>query len=524
MATVLMESTNSINLSNLVPLIGEKYDRKLKQLIQDLLAQFRKESPDFSVYVDAFYELLQAKVDPPFEVIWVYAALNFRSRNFAEGDALDRISVAKDLFQLVSACSASCNASKSIALLVPVVFEVYKVLLELFGKELNLKREKKAMRELKSLLDVIVGYISVCCSKSSDEEIDSISQTSPLPLKDLVCVWINTNEGFEPLLPLLSREVCCWLCGRESNVDYLAGAVITEAFFLKLCLCFNQAKPSEELEKNLKSWAVSSISSLQNSHFFEILERTMLGTALPLSSILKPEDQILLRKALFDAVLLVEYPFIYLNANLMKSLTLTRLILIHEAVENFSCGDQNRAISYLKAFSASRLPSQIIKWVTRQNNLEEKANATNGSSPRALMKWLLSLEGLGIGIFGDDILKLHAKLGLDISQADQAAANSESKIADDDLFYVDNMGEEGNAHEQEGKPNELASAAFVAAAQSMKVTDNGSRKRKGTAAGKKVKFVKYDLHQSSVTTGTSVVTDSSSGESEVEDPVSDAEE
>jgi hypothetical protein len=49
----------------------------------------------------------------------------------------------------------------------------------------------------------------------------------------------------------------------------------------------------------------------------------------------KPEDEILLRKVLFDDVLLVDYPFLYQNANYIKSLALTRLIITHDAVEYF---------------------------------------------------------------------------------------------------------------------------------------------------------------------------------------------
>ena len=49
----------------------------------------------------------------------------------------------------------------------------------------------------------------------------------------------------------------------------------------------------------------------------------------------KPEDEILSRKVLFDAVLLVDYPFFYLNVKYIKNLTLTRLIVTHKAVEYF---------------------------------------------------------------------------------------------------------------------------------------------------------------------------------------------
>jgi len=98
------------------------------------------------------------------------------------------------------------------------------------------------------------------------------------------------------------------------------------------------------------------------------------------------------------------------------------------------------------------------------------------------------------------------------------------KIADDDLFYVDNAGEEGNTGEDD-KQNKLISDAFVAAAQTMKLPKNKARKRKGKHSEKKIKFVKYDLHQNSkpVKARTSTADDSSSGESEVEDPISDTD-
>jgi len=141
-----------------------------------------------------------------------------------------------------------------------------------------------------------------------------------------------------------------------------------------------------------------------------------------------------------------------------------------------------------------------------------------------LLDWLLSLENRGIRVFEDDILKKHATKGLDISKPDHPASNLESKIADDDLFYVDNAGEEGNTSGDE-KQNKLISDAFVAAAQTMKLPHNEARKRKGKHSEKKIKFVKYDVHQNSepVTARTSTADDSSSGESEVEDPKSDSD-
>lgn len=53
------------------------------------------------------------------------------------------------------------------------------------------------------------------------------------------------------------------------------------------------------------------------------------------------EDEVLLRKVLYDAIVLVEYSFlnpekaIHISAEHMKIIALRRLILAHEAVEYF---------------------------------------------------------------------------------------------------------------------------------------------------------------------------------------------
>jgi len=253
--------------TNLVPL-GEKYTLKLKNTMQEILSEIPKESPEFSHSIDALYELMQTKVDPPFDVIWVYSAIKFGCRKALKGDTLEQISAAKSLFQLISACSASVGGSKSIALLAPVVFMIHSVVKELF----ELKIEKKAMKEVKSLVDMILGFMSICCSTISEEKDLNLV----LSLNDLACLWVDdvtdddaddANEGFETLLPLVSSDVCGWICGGKFHVGYLAGAVMMEVFLLKLCLFFDMGMEEGELEMCLKSWSVSSISSFQNVYF-----------------------------------------------------------------------------------------------------------------------------------------------------------------------------------------------------------------------------------------------------------------
>ncbi|XP_050270290.1 uncharacterized protein LOC126714263 [Quercus robur] len=533
MALALMEPTNSTAPQNFKPLVGKNYEFKLNQSIQDLLAEIHKETPNFSPFIHIFHELMQAKLDPPLESIWVYAGLTFRSRNLQKDDILDRVIVSKDLFQLVSACSGSCSSSKSIALLAPVVFEVFKVVVELLGKDLASKRERKAMREAKSLVGVILGYANVCCCKDSSEE--SIGSNLITPFVDLVRVWMDSDDGIDSFLPLVSGEIReRFSVGGCVDVVYLAGVVLAELFLLELCLKFTAGIAREELEKELKIWTVGSISGFQSFYFFETLIRMLQEEILPVTSLLRSEDEVLLRKVLYDAVILVEYSFlntervINVPTEHMKCLAMARLIITHEAVEFFrEGGNQMRAISYNNAFSSSRLPSQIIKWVTSQIGLEEKANRSYGSSPKALIKWLLNLENQGIKVFDDSISRRRTKIVLDISKADfeQPASKLEDIRVDDDiLFCIDNKGEDKDTDEE--KMITSMSSTFVSAAHTMKSTENEGRKRKEglSAEKKKIKFVKYDLGQNSDSTRTrsAVVSDDGvSSESEVDNPISD---
>lgn len=252
-------------------LFSENYNLTLTQSMQSLVAEIQKENPNFTHFVDIFYELMQAKIDPPLETIWVYAALSFRRLNFTYEDPLNQLSVVKDLFQLISACSGSCGSSKSIALLAPVAFEVYKVSVELKGRDLCSKRDKKVIRELKSLTDAILGFVSVCCCKNLNGQSDVISDNDLkliAPVKDLFSLWMDKNGNLESFLPLVNADVFREIFERGCDVNHLAGVVIVEVFLLKFCLNFMVGVAGKELKKELTSWVVTSITKIQNVYFF----------------------------------------------------------------------------------------------------------------------------------------------------------------------------------------------------------------------------------------------------------------
>lgn len=536
--SLLNELTSQRNPNGL---ISENYNLTLAQSIQSVVAEIKKETPNFTHFVDIFYELMQAKIDPPLETIWVYVALSFRRLNFTDEDPLNQLSVVKDLFQLISACSGSCGSSKSIALLAPVAFQVYKVAVELKGRDLGSKRDKKVIRELKSLIDAILGFVIVCYCKNLNGQSDVISDNdlNPIvPVKYLFSLWMDKNGNLESFLPLVNADVFRGICERECDVNHLAGVVVVEVFLLKFCLNFMVGDAGKELEKELTSWVVSSMTKIQNVYFFETLLKMLLEPSFLFTSILSSNDEVLLRKVLYDAVILVEYSFLnpkraaHLPAERIKSLSLTRLIAMQEAIEfSREDGDQKRAISYASAFSSSKLPSQIIKWIASQVGMDEKASISIGSSPKALLRWLLSLENQGIRVFGDRILKSRAKLAVDNSKADYEHQSSkiEGKKANDNLlFYIDNKGEEEESEGEENKEiNESMNAAFVAAAHSMKMTEDSGRKRKERGSSgkkKKIKYHKFDLSNTSDSTKerfSSVSNKGSSSESDIAEPLSD---
>ncbi|KAG8656997.1 uncharacterized protein LOC110610931 isoform X1 [Manihot esculenta] len=267
-----------------IPFIEENYGLAFHQSMQQLVDEIHKETLNLSHFINVFYRLMQSKVDPPIETIWIYSALSFRSRKKANQDLSDHILIVKELFQLISRCSGPCSASKSIALLAPVVFQVYNLVVELLGKDLGARRVKKAAKEAKSLIGEIIGYVSVCCGKDVSKESDSNLSVSFL---DLASLWIDGNDGLKGFLPLTSDEIYKEISVGGSTVANLAGVVISEVFLLKLCLDLRIGNRGEALEKELRSWIVGSITGLQSFYFFETLVRMLLEPALPVTSLLK---------------------------------------------------------------------------------------------------------------------------------------------------------------------------------------------------------------------------------------------
>ncbi|XP_027065212.1 uncharacterized protein [Coffea arabica] len=521
-------------------LIGQNHEIALSQSIQTLLDSLHGSNFEkLSLLSADFKILLQCKTNPSLETIWVYSALAFHHLNSSKNEPLNQFAAIKDLFQLIISYSAGCSSLKSIILMSPVIYHVHKFAVDSKGYDLRSKKGKKLMKEIKGLVDSILGYINVCCEALEDDS-DGLEGLIK-PFEDLVSIWIwneNKKDRLRLFFPLLGEDFVEKSSVGGCELNELAGYVIAEVFLLKLCLAFRCGNSGKELQNELRNWVVGSITGLQNSYFFDSLLRMLLGPTLPVTFLLISEDEKSLRKLLYEPVILVEYSFLspdrlaHLPANHAKNIALGRLMVTHEAIEFFrKHGDHTKALSCTNAFSTSSLPSELTKWVRSEIDVNDNNNGPNGSSPKAFLRWILDRENQGIQIFDNDMSSYHAKLILDNSEEDfNLSVYKENKKTDADLFfYIDNKGDAENEVKKDEKMTEAVSAAFVAAAQSLQSAEHGERKRKGGNMKKnnRLKFLKYDLYEGSAPSAAkpAVVDDNglSSG-SDVENPSSDEDE
>ncbi|XP_010323564.1 uncharacterized protein [Solanum lycopersicum] len=504
-----------------IDVVGQNQEIVLKNLIQAVL-----DSPGFkklSSFRSNFEELLQRSVDPPFEAIWVHSALRYRGFSSTENDLFKRLAAVKGLFQLIVSSSVSCDFFKSIALIAPVMYNVFGLVMGLKGFQQKAKKEKKFVREVNGLVDSILGYVNVCCEGVEDR--CDVSEGFLRPVRELVTVWMwdksleNTGDKgcMRAFFPLLTDEIIERVNAEGCELSALAGCVIAEAFLLKLCLRFLEDGSRKELQDELRAWIIASITGLQNPYFFETLLMMLLEPSFPKASLLNSDDEKCLRNILYDAVVLVEYSFLnpeqmdQLSAKHVKNIIMARLLITGEAIE------------------LNSLPPQIITWIRSKIGAEDKASEPSSSSPATFLRWILNIENGGIRIFDHNISKIRAKSLLDSMTEgfeQPALKDAKKKSENDILFYIDNKGEE-DEEEGDEKMNESDSAAFVSAAHTMESAEPERRKRKGKDSEQKsrVKFLKYSLHENSGSKGKPSIADNddSSSEGEVENPLTDEE-
>ncbi|CAK9138171.1 unnamed protein product [Ilex paraguariensis] len=373
----------------------QNYEPMLKESINQFLTSYRNGMSDFSDFESISCRFFQATADPTLEIIWFYSAVvchRSKSSTLTLQEPSKKILLANDLFQFVLSCSTPCDGLKKVAVLAPVVYELHNLLCEFSKKDLCLKTG------IEGLIERIVSYISLWCGNDTKDQ-EKGSDNSMVRFQDLVRVWtvdrIGENCRFGDVLkvffPLLSDEVCNGLI-KNCKIGYLAGIVMNEVFLLSLYLKFDLGGSTEELQKDLKDWAGQTINGFQNYYFLDTLLRMQLEPSFPVTTLLSLRDAVLLRKMLFDTVILVDYAFIntgrwtQLPGNHLKDLALLWLLVVDSAIQLARVNhEQSRVISYENAFSESILPTQLIHWVTTQTCMDEKTRRPNISTPETLI-------------------------------------------------------------------------------------------------------------------------------------------
>ncbi|OWM86579.1 uncharacterized protein LOC116189631 [Punica granatum] len=483
--------------SSQAPDSSQFYLPMLRESIDRFMLEHSNGSTDFTNFTSIFSRLLQTLPDPPLETTWFYAALTYHSTRYASGDPSEQVVRVKDLFQLLISCSGSSSSVKRIAVLAPVFYEMYGLVID----------TKSLRKEVQSLLEVVISYISICCSGDIEEEGECEVLSSCF--EDLVRIWALDKltkdvRGFFPVISDGVREGIRGGCG----VGVLAGAVMCEAFLLRLCLNFDNRVLRAELERDMHDWVARTISGFRSFHFFDILLKMLLEPVLPITSLLKFEDEVLLREVLYDAVITVEYPFISPQCGRkfcgkqLKSVAVTLLLVAASAIwfmrEN---GDNSKVHTYMNALSRSCLPSLLFKWVTHQTGAREITSRPAISSPAALIKWLLIVEDLGVKVFDSNILKLHAKAVVCKSRGEHELPVFKLDTVENahDGFLLTHSGELREDHHGDLEMVDSANLSLISSTGSMdQTTCEDTRKRKDGRKDEKevpTKFIKSHLHE-----------------------------
>ncbi|KAJ9183557.1 hypothetical protein P3X46_007396 [Hevea brasiliensis] len=372
----------------------DAFQSMLKESVDRFLIEYRKGATDFSNFTSIFSRFLQNLPDPPLEIVWFYAALTLRSTKFTAENSSNQVVVAKDLFQLLVSCSSSCNAVKKIAVLAPVIYELHSLVSE--GKLFT--------KEIESLFEVIFSYISICSGTNFNEndEFEALNSC----FMDLIRVWLvekigencKLGEELRVFFPLVSDEIRKGIMGSDGcEIGYVAGIVMSETFLLMFCLKFRLGISRAELETELRGWAVQTITAFRSYHFVDTILRMLLEPVLSVTSLLNSEEEVFLREILYDTAIIAEHSFLgphkgsHLPDGRLKNLATAWLFVADCAIRFlWENGNQTKVFSYVQAFSASFLPSQLIKWVMSLPGIQSKTSTPKVSNPLALISEFLN--------------------------------------------------------------------------------------------------------------------------------------
>lgn len=239
----------------------------LKESIKHFLTSYHRGNTDFSSFESIFFRLIQTMLDPPIEITWFYSAVTFHAaKSSSQNNPFTRVVIAKDLLNLLISCSNLSTASKKIALLAPVVYELYNIACDFRKSDLCEKIEVYKLVE--NAVSCVMMSAGVYNYGNEDVECDD----GVVCFEDLIRVWTidrgggnyNFAESLRIFFPLLTDETWKGMNAR-CGMHELVGIVQCEVFFLKLYLCFSMCK--EDYLKDAQDQMVQIIKGFRNCYF-----------------------------------------------------------------------------------------------------------------------------------------------------------------------------------------------------------------------------------------------------------------
>ncbi|XP_051151258.1 uncharacterized protein LOC127265489 isoform X1 [Andrographis paniculata] len=374
----------------------QNLESMLRESIKHFLTSFQNGGSDFSAFESIFFRLIQTMLDPPLETSWFYSAVTFHAAKLDQhSNPSARLLRVKDLMKFLVSCSNLSSASKKIALLAPVVCEVYSIVRDCR------KGVPFVETEVNNLVDNIVNYVTMSAGVHAfgDEDIES---DNVVCFDELVRVWVADRGGgecvFEENLkvffPLLTDGTLKAIDAKCSIRD-LVGIVLCEVFFLKLYLSLRSGMHSEDILKDTQTQVAQSIKGFRNCNFLVMLLKMLLEPNLPLTDLLNSEDAIPLRKVLYDAVMFADYSFY--SGSLVQStdkhperFALVWLLVADRALQFArATSDETRTLSYLNTFCNSAMVAELTKWASIQTQTMNRNIRPNISTPNTLISELI---------------------------------------------------------------------------------------------------------------------------------------
>lgn len=241
----------------------------LTESIKHFLTSYHSGGTDYSSFESIFFRLIQTMLDPPLEITWFYSAVTCHAaKSSSQNNPSTRVLIAKDLLNLLFSCSNLSSASKKIAMLAPVVYELYNIVCD------SRKSGICVNMEVDKLVENLVSYVmmsaKVCDFGNGDVKFDNVL----VCFEDLVRVWTidrgggscNLGEILRVFFPLLTDGTWKEMKGR-CGIGELVGIVMCEVFFLSLYLKFRSGMCTENFLKGSRDHAVQTIKGFRNCFF-----------------------------------------------------------------------------------------------------------------------------------------------------------------------------------------------------------------------------------------------------------------